>query len=158
MARSSEIRGRDVQTGMDIVLTLRDGHIASIHPAEPENEYWLSPGLVDLQVNGYRGFDLNEDAMNAATVSGLVRELLAVGVTTFAPPLITASREQLLARLDAIAEARPADALARACIPFVHVEGPHISGADGTVVRIPWGTYGRHQLRNLQPGRGRVAV
>lgn len=143
MAHFCEIRGRDVRTGAGIVLTVRDGHVASVDPSASENECWLSPGLVDLQVNGYRGFDLNEDSMNATTVSALTRELLGTGVTTFAPTLITASQEQLLDRLAAIAEARNTDALTRACIPFVHLEGPHISAEDGY--------RGAHPLEHIRP-------
>ncbi len=131
MAHSQHIEGRDIRTGAGIVLTVRHGCIQSCRPTNQKYECWLSPGLVDLQVNGYRGFDLNEDAATPATVSRLVRRLLAAGVTTFLPTLVTASREQLLARLSAIAEARRIDPMARACIPFVHMEGPHISPKDG---------------------------
>lgn len=131
MPRSFEIRGRDVETGRGTVIKVLGGQVVSIDPGEAENDCWVCPGLVDLQVNGYRGFDLNGDEMNGATVSALVRKLLAAGVTTFAPTLITASQEQLLARLEAIAEARRRDLVARACIPYIHVEGPHISPQDG---------------------------
>lgn len=143
MMHSLQIEGRDVQTGAGMVLSVRKGHIASCHPAKPKGDCWLAPGLIDLQVNGYRGCDLNEDAVNTATVSRLVRELLAVGVTTFVPTLITASPEQLLARLRVIAEARRTDVLARACIPFIHVEGPHVSPKDGY--------RGAHDLQHVRP-------
>ena len=131
IGHSLRIEGRDVNSGAGVALTVRDGRIASLRPAKTVNGCWLSPGLVDLQVNGYRGFDLNDDAIDVATVSGLVREMLACGVTTFLPTLVTASPAQLLARLSVIAECRRIDSLARHCIPFVHMEGPHISPQPG---------------------------
>jgi len=130
-----------------MTLTVEDGRISNIVRAGPlaesEPETYLSAGLVDLQVNGFRGLDLNANGMNAQTVSDLVRELLSVGVTTFAPTLITASENDLLHRLSCIAEARKADALAMACIPYVHVEGPHISPIDGY--------RGAHPLEHVRP-------
>jgi len=138
-----KITGRDPHTGAGMAVTVQDGCIARIEPARVEENCWLAPGLIDLQVNGYRGFDLNDDAMDAATVSALTRAMLATGVTSFAPTLITASQQQIVTRLRVIAEARAADPIAAACIPFVHVEGPHISPLDGY--------RGAHPLEHVRP-------
>ena len=91
----------------------------------------VSTGLVDLQVNGYKGLDCNDPAATSAMIPLLAKELLAVGVTTFAPTVITASEPDILSRLGMIAEGRASDAVAEACIPFIHVEGPHISPFEG---------------------------
>lgn len=125
------ILGRDPETGDGVRLTVVDGRIAGIEPARVEENVFLSPGLVDLQVNGFGGLDLNEDGLRTETVMTLVRRLVATGVTTFAPTLITASQDSLLERLARIAEAADRDPLARACIAFVHMEGPAISPRDG---------------------------
>lgn len=132
-----------VRDGLIDSVDLESVDLDSIDLAAIENDCWLCPGLVDLQVNGFRGLDLNGGAMNAGTVSALVRELLATGVTTFAPTLITASQEQLLERLKAIAEARRRDAMARSCIAFVHMEGPHICCEDGY--------RGAHPVQHVRP-------
>jgi|SRR6187402_422456 len=139
----TSITGLDPLTGNGITVTVRDGYIASIAEAEGEGDVYLSAGLVDLQVNGYRGFDLNSADVSVATVSSLTRELLATGVTTFAPTLITASEPELLRGLATIAEARRSDATAFVSIPFVHVEGPHISPLDGY--------RGAHALEHVRP-------
>ena len=92
---------------------------------------WVSAGLIDLQVNGYGGIDLNDGALTPGRVGDLARLLLAHGVTTFLPTLITASEESLTEALAAIAKARRADPLVARSIPGIHVEGPFISPSDG---------------------------
>lgn len=89
------------------------------------------PGLVDLQVNGFRGIDLNRDDVTADDVVALTRELWAVGVTRYLPTLITGSEARLTAAMRAIAAARRAGPALAHSIAGIHVEGPHISAADG---------------------------
>ena len=108
-----------------------------------DSETWLCHGLVDLQVNGYRGSDLNADDLDIDTMRSLARNLLATGVTAFAPTLITASGQKLLRNLKVVADARRADPLLLHMIPFVHVEGPHIDPADGP--------RGAHPLEHVRP-------
>lgn len=125
------ITGRELATGRCMTIAVEQGVIASVAPAIDACDLWLAPGLIDLQVNGYRGFDLNGGDLSADTVSRLVRVLLATGVTTFAPTLMTASEPELLQRLASIAESIDLDPIAQMCIPCIHVEGPHISPFDG---------------------------
>jgi N-acetylglucosamine-6-phosphate deacetylase len=96
-----------------------------------EGRTWIAPGLVDLQVNGFAGFDFNADPPQVEQVIGAARSLLAEGITTFVPTLITASHEQVAARLAVIRQARDQDQLVRTMIPYVHLEGPHLSDQDG---------------------------
>lgn len=90
----------------------------------------LVPGLVDLQVNGYAGFDVNGDGGPEPIVE-LTRALWRHGVTAFCPTVISAPENAILDRLRAIAAARNADPLVAASIAGVHVEGPYISPEDG---------------------------
>jgi N-acetylglucosamine-6-phosphate deacetylase len=82
-------------------------------------------------VNGHAGFDVNAEQTSTAILSGLADAMLAHGVTCFAPTIITAPEEEICGRLKVIAEARSLDLKLAACMPFVHVEGPHISPLDG---------------------------
>jgi N-acetylglucosamine-6-phosphate deacetylase len=86
---------------------------------------------VDLQVNGYAGNDLNAADATVETVVAVTRALRAHGVTTFVPTLITASHERIAEALRTIAAARAADRAVRQAIPYVHLEGPHLSPEDG---------------------------
>ena len=125
------ITGRDPGSGRSIAVIVEDGCIALIEDSDVDTDLYLSPGLVDLQVNGFAGFDVNGEDTSTEMVIGLVNALLAHGVTTFLPTIITAPESQICQRLKAIAEARSLHPDAAACIPFVHVEGPHISPLNG---------------------------
>ena len=139
----TSITGRDPQTGRSIEVSIRDGVIAAIVDASSEDSAWLSPGLVDLQINGYLGLDLNADDLTPDTVIDLARRVLSTGVTTFLPTIITASEEKIIACLRAIAAARQINATVRHMIPGVHVEGPHLSPNDGS--------RGAHPREHIRP-------
>jgi len=128
---TTKITGRDPRNGRFIGVMVEDGVIARIEETKSDTDLYLSAGFVDLQVNGCAGFDLNADQISTDTVIGLVDAMLANGVTCSAPTLITAPEEGICSRLKVIAEARSVHHKVAACVPFVHVEGPHISPLDG---------------------------
>jgi N-acetylglucosamine-6-phosphate deacetylase len=136
------ITGRNPSSGNILEVTVEDGRIQAIVPSHAEEAPWLSPGFLDLQVNGYLGSDVNADDVDADVIVALTRKMLALGVTTFLPTVITAPEEKILRALCAIAEARRADPLVARAVPFVHVEGPFISPKDG-----PRGAHPREQVR-----------
>ncbi len=125
------ITGRDVSTGRPICVTVKVGRIAAVDSCAVETDSWLSPGFIDLQVNGYGGYDLNGEHVDSDLVIALVRRLIRNGTTTFLPTIITAPEEKVVRALRAIARARQADAQVAHAIPSVHIEGPHVSPADG---------------------------
>jgi N-acetylglucosamine-6-phosphate deacetylase len=127
----TKITGRDPHAGSSIEVTVENGVVTRIEATDRDTDLYLSPGFVDLQVNGYAGFDLNADQLSRDTVLGLADAMLAHGVTCFAPTLITAPEKEICSRLKVIAEARCSHPKVAACIPFVHVEGPHISPLEG---------------------------
>src|SRR5690606_625632 len=110
---------------------IAEGRIAAVVPSDYTGDVFLSAGLVDLQVNGYAGLDLNDGSLAHATVVDLAGRLVRAGVSCFAPTLITASEASLCAAMAAIAEARRLSPLVSAMVPFIHVEGPSISRDDG---------------------------
>jgi N-acetylglucosamine-6-phosphate deacetylase len=128
---ATEFTGRDTETGAAIAVVVDDGVVRSVGPAGGDEEMWLSPGLIDLQVNGFRGYDVNSASPDATDIASLVDVQLREGVTTFAPTVVTASEERMIAALRAIASARAKRARAAHAIPFVHVEGPYFSSEDG---------------------------
>jgi len=125
------ITGRDPQSGLNLTLVVEEGVIVRVEESSVSSDLFLSPGLVDLQVNGCAGFDVNAPQLTPGTITDLVDAMLSRGVTCFAPTIITASEDKICHALSIIAEARRSDPRAAACIPFVHVEGPHISPLDG---------------------------
>lgn len=125
------IAGRDPRSGKSLAILIENGRIRSIGRGPDNESAWLSPGFIDLQVNGYLGSDLNSGSVDADVVIALTRKLIATGVTTYLPTIVTASEEGIVTALCAIAEARRADPMVAHAVPFVHVEGPHISPEDG---------------------------
>ena len=134
--------GRDTRSGKPIRVHCDDGRVVAVEDGPDEESIWIAPGLVDLQVNGYRGHDFNADDLSVETVQSLVRSLISDGVTTFLPTIITSLEEKIIRNLRIIAAAREVDPLTAHAIPFVHVEGPHISSEDG-----PRGAHPREHVR-----------
>jgi N-acetylglucosamine-6-phosphate deacetylase len=139
---TTRVTGRDVHTGQGICVNVTQGRITAIEPAELTRGPYLAAGLIDLQVNGFRGLDLNDGAVTPSRVAALTRLMAGFGVTTYLPTLITASQASLLAALAAIAQARRQDPLCARMIPFVHVEGPYLAPEDG-----PRGGHPRQHIR-----------
>jgi N-acetylglucosamine-6-phosphate deacetylase len=136
------LTGRDPCTGESLIVQYANGRITGIQKTAPGETSWLAPGLIDLQVNGYSGDDVNADNLAIGTIQSLAHRMLAIGVTTFVPTLITASEQKIIHNLRIIAAARQTDPLLAHMIPFVHVEGPHIAPQDG-----PRGAHPRKHVR-----------
>ncbi len=139
----TQVLGREPATGQGVIVTIEEGMIRLVESTDEPSDLWISSGLVDLQVNGYFGLDLNGPDPTAKTVSELARALLSTGVTSFAPTVITSSEKEIVHRVASIAEACAGDSVAAACIPFIHVEGPASRRAMGSVVLIRWNQSGR---------------
>ncbi|GAA1637057.1 hypothetical protein GCM10009744_27780 [Kribbella alba] len=140
---TSSYGGLDPATGRPLTVRVEGGRIVDVSAATGEVDGWLAPGFVDLQVNGFAGLDVNGPDVTTETVVELGRALAAAGTTTFAPTVITASEHDMVNSLRAIAAAREADPVTRDAIPFVHVEGPHLSPEDGP--------RGVHPVEHIRP-------
>lgn len=90
-----------------------------------------SPGLLDLQVNGYAGIDFNDAALSADALDHALNAMLRSGVTTCVPTLITADEAMLAARLAALDAAVAASRLGARMVPGFHLEGPFLNPAPG---------------------------
>ncbi len=125
------ILGRDPQTGGGRAIGVENGRITSIEEVADAGSHYLSAGLVDLQVNGYSLYDLNDGALTADRVLKLTETLLSLGTTTYLPTLVTNSETNIINGLRAIREARDRFPIVSRVVPGVHVEGPFISPNDG---------------------------
>lgn len=137
------LTGRDPATGRHLRITVEDDRIAEIAEAPGRARRWLAPGLVDLQVNGYAGHDVNAPGLDEPTVRNLVTALYATGVTTVVPTLVSAPEDHIRAALTTIARARSEDPLIAHAIPYAHLEGPFISAQEGP--------RGAHDARHVRP-------
>ncbi len=114
--------GRDVLTGK--ALRLVDGRVVDMDetPAEAIRvRGMISPGYVDLQVNGGGGAQLNDRPTVAAmdTISAAHRQF---GTVALLPTVITDAPDVLEAAAEAAIGAKGREGVAG-----LHIEGPHIS-------------------------------
>lgn len=110
-------------------VTVHDGRVVAIEATRSAPDRLLVPGFVDLQVNGI-------DDIDVATARGADWErldslLLAQGVTTWCPTLVTAPLDRYAAPLQRIADAMGRSTGARPTIAGVHLEGPFLGTAVG---------------------------
>lgn len=103
---------------------------------------WAGPGLVDLQINGYRGLDFNAPPIPESLPGDVTRALWREGVTSYLATVITNSPEAIAACCRGIAKGCETDRDARAGIAGIHLEGPFISPEDG-----PRGAHAREHVR-----------
>lgn len=143
MSQNTQYAGIDVTTRESRVLHVEDGLIVAEEPSEEKNLPWLSSGLIDLQVNGYKGYDLNSGSLTADEVECLSKELCGAGVAAYLPTLITASERCLCQRLSSIYEAQQSLPFSSRMIAGIHVEGPSISAKDGP--------RGAHPAEHIRP-------
>ena len=93
---------------------------------------WVkTPGLVDLQVNGFGGVDFNTPGITLDSLEHSLEAMLASGVTTCLPTIITASEIHLKRCLADLETARNSSALAKTMIAGYHLEGPFLSKLPG---------------------------
>lgn len=126
------IVGRRADTGETIGVDVADGKIRAVvlvaaDPALP----WISPGWIDMQVNGHGGIEFNDESLTIEQVAKVSLAMAACGVAHYMPTIVTdsfAHHRKSLATFAAACEELPEVA---ASVCGFHVEGPYISPEDG---------------------------
>jgi len=112
------------------IVDVRIGDVGSLPSPRLDAEI-VSPGLVDLQVNGGFGLEVGADA---GALRALAARLPSTGVTTFLPTAVSSTAAEYRALAAAFASARGA---AGARMPGLHLEGPLLSRARAGAHREP---------------------
>jgi N-acetylglucosamine-6-phosphate deacetylase len=131
MTHASLLTGQDLTTGAHLAIETHNGCIRRISAAAGSADAYIAPGLVDIQVNGYAGYDFNTAPLPDDLVAAVTRRLWQTGVTNYLPTVITNRPETIDNILAAIARACDANPLVNASIAGIHLEGPFISPEDG---------------------------
>jgi N-acetylglucosamine-6-phosphate deacetylase len=159
------VEGLDYRTGRPIAVEIENGFIREICKIKGSTSLpWLAPGFVDLQVNGFRGVDLNTLPLSSDSVFEVTQMLWREGVTAYLPTVITNSDDGIEEVVRAIAEAIRQYPVLDRVIPGIHLEGPFISPQDGprgahdlAYVKAPdWELFERWQ--NAADGRIRLVT
>lgn len=139
-----EIQGYAIKQKRNVLIGISEGKISSRAVVGGEqSEIFISPGFLDIQVNGYKGIDYSDEDLEKDQVLSMVKHLAASGVTKHFPTITTAPQSRILRFIEIIKKARGSDPLVCHAIPGIHIEGPFISSEDG-----PRGTHDILYVRN----------
>ncbi len=135
------VRGRLADGERVVDVMVRGDQILAIEPpsgaaALGGPDVVVAPAMIDLQVNGYGGYDFNSGVWNDQPASveaagKVVDRLREFGVARFCPTLVTNSEERFIEGLRCIVEARRQDPGVARALPGIHVEGPFLATEDG---------------------------
>ena len=148
MSHSSSIVGRI--PGASSVLQVEFNQVITnadelIRP--PEDPDFLSPGFIDLQVNGFAGVDYNDPRAKPEQIAESIRKMFTTGVTRFFPTVITGSEDQMLSAIRNLASVKEEflrhEMAEGYAMEGFHIEGPHISGENGP--------RGAHPVEHIRP-------
>lgn len=128
-----EINARWYENGVPMRIRIEGTRVAEVarFEAGPDRLPWIAPGLLDMQINGYRGQEFSSEQLALERVADIVEATAAFGVTRFLPTVTTQSIEVLTGALRTIDEACLQDPRIAARVAGIHLEGPYISSHDG---------------------------
>ncbi len=118
-----------------VSITIENGKISDIDRIEkfedPKSKnYFIGPGLIDNQLNGYLSHQFSNDSLEVEDVVEVTKALYKFGITTYLPTLTTSPHETLLHSFEILAEAMKNPEVEKS-VPGFHLEGPYISPLDG---------------------------
>lgn len=135
------ISGKHPATGDPVDVHVHKGLIERVEPGTASTARYLSPGWIDIQVNGFAGVDYNRSDTPLDEIARSIEVQRDTGVTRLYPTVITGSRENIEGSLRNLARAKRTLDDGRA-MPGFHVEGPWISPLDG-----PRGAHPKEHVR-----------
>lgn len=112
----------------------RIASVSALGPADPALPF-VSPGFVDIQVNGFAGVNFSGADFDPDKAISVLPAIWKTGVTTFCPTIVTNTLDQLARNFRVLEKARELDARFARTVPCYHLEGPYIS---------PGGAHGAH--------------
>jgi N-acetylglucosamine-6-phosphate deacetylase len=139
-----KVRG-NIPGGGLVEIEISDRQIVSVRAfgAADRDAPFVSPGFVDIQINGFAGVDFSSPTLEPEAATSILLALWKTGVTTFYPTLITNKHEAVLHNLRVLEQARKSNPQFACAVPGYHLEGPYLSpgpahGAhDPTLMRPP---------------------
>lgn len=134
MNRSGEVSALHYETGKPVRIKFSRGLISSVDEipmSEELNDIFVAPGLIDNQINGYRGVDFSDSSLSSLKFRMAVDAIRKDGVTTFFPTVITGSHDNLVRVFRNLVRALQDDEEAGISVAGFHLEGPYISPEAG---------------------------
>ncbi len=143
VAQKMELTANIVDQGLARVK-IEAGRIASVQNQGPVDAQkpFVSPGFIDIQVNGFAGIDFCDPTLEPAKAANVLPALWKTGVTTFCPTVITNTQTNLIQCFRTLEETRRIDPHFARSAPCYHLEGPYIS---------PGESHGAHNPELMRP-------
>ncbi len=91
---------------------------------------FLSPGFIDIQINGFAGVDFSSADLDVEKAIGILPALWSTGATTICPTLITNSLPAMAKNFAILEQARAQNSDFAHAVPCYHLEGPYLSPFD----------------------------
>lgn len=116
-----------------VSVTIGNGKIMNIERLESKGDasrIYVSPGLIDIQINGYMGVDFSGPDLTVEGVREATKALWEAGVTSYFPTIITNDIELIKKNFAILAIAKEDPEIGKS-IPGFHLEGPYISPVKG---------------------------
>ena len=124
--------GRTLFNNTTIEMALCDNRVQSIRQVSTtDGNIQIAPAPIDIQVNGFAGFDLNTETVTPKDVCAMVRALWRVGTGFLCPTIVTGSFDRICNSMRAVVDACKTDPLINYAVLGIHLEGPYISAEDG---------------------------
>lgn len=128
------IKGKLYHDNTAVEILIKDGDIIDIIPlAEGERTDDLptiSPGFIDVQINGYAGKSFTEEGLTVEDVRKATQGLWKEGVTTYLPTIITSTNKTMIKNLQTLNKSLEDKRISNS-VPGFFLEGPFISPIDG---------------------------
>ncbi len=130
--KKQEIIGKSVFDENPIRIIVEDSCIANVEHIECLKDLpYVSPGFLDMQVNGFLGIDYSLENLESDQILALVSHLAKSGTTHHMPTFVTMPHRRLLRNLKIACQAMRNSQIVRDSIIGFHIEGPFISPEDG---------------------------
>lgn len=126
------VTGIHYKTNNPVEIEVEQTSIKNIKPSSSlKANNFIGPGLVDLQINGFKGIDFNEAGLTVEDVVTITAYLWEEGITSYFPTLITNSDKNIDTAIQTIVKACKKDEFVGQTIQGIHLEGPFLSLHDG---------------------------
>lgn len=127
-----KVQGLSVFTNQPIAVQWEGERITEIAEIEARDGLpYLSPGFLDMQVNGYNGSDYSLEGFNPDHLRNIIGSMAKSGTTQHVPTIVSSPQKRFLRNLRILAEEMERSREIESAISGIHIEGPFISSEDG---------------------------
>lgn len=137
------ITGKLCETGELVQLTIENDQITQIQPANAATkstfgapDVWIAPGFIDVQFNGYGGYDFNSGIWNTGfdqnqAAANILQLAAKTGTARLCPTVVTNTEENIIKSFRHLTKQLAADPILQSAMGCFHLEGPYLSEKDG---------------------------